>query len=66
LIPYQLYAQAQRPEAFVCVGGYGEYGPNYIPLARQYDEGGYEPTWAFVGPEAEPVLKQAIAELVRP
>jgi hypothetical protein len=66
LIPYQLYAQEQNPAGFVCVAGYGEYGPNYIPLARQYDEGGYEPTWAFVGPEAELVLKRVITELVRP
>lgn len=66
LIPYQFYAQEQLPGGFVCVAGYGVSGPEYIPLASHYEEGGYELTWTFAGPGAEPVLKQAISELVRP
>lgn len=63
-VEYQLYAQQQRADGFVAVAGYADGGTGYIPLARSYAEGGYEPTQANVGPEAEGLLKEAIAELV--
>ncbi len=65
LIEYQLYAQEQRPGGFVAVAGYGDCGTGYIPLAKHYAEGGYEPTAASVSPEAEEIMKRAIQGLVR-
>src|SRR5205823_515985 len=49
-IEYQLKAQELRPDAFVCVAGYGDDGPGYIPTARAFFEGGYEPTVALAAP----------------
>lgn len=59
-IEYQLDAQAQHPAGWVAVASYGDLGPGYIPLARSYEEGGYEPEDAFVSGAAEPVLRKAI------
>ena len=47
-IEYQLHAQANRPDAFVAVAGYGDLGTGYITLASSFAEGGYEPVDAFV------------------
>jgi hypothetical protein len=63
-IDYQLFAQAQRPDDFVCVAGYGDGGMGYIPLRGSYAEGGYEPTMAFVAPESEQLLKDRIQALL--
>jgi hypothetical protein len=59
-VEYQLHAQKLRPDAFVCVAGYGDGGPGYIPAAHAYLEGGYEPTVALAGPESEEILHRAI------
>ncbi|MBV9123996.1 MAG: hypothetical protein JO112_11610, partial [Planctomycetes bacterium] len=64
-IEYQLKAQQLRPEDFVCVAGYGDGGPGYIPTARAYAEGGYEPTVALAGPDSERILHQALARLLQ-
>lgn len=64
-IDYQITAQEQAPDSFIAVSGYGDGGPGYIPLAQSYDEGGYEPTGAFVGPESETILKSAIHSLLQ-
>jgi hypothetical protein len=69
-IEYQLYAQEQRPnspaqDAFVCVAGYGDGGPGYIPTARAYAEGGYETTVALAGPDSEAILRNALAKLLK-
>jgi hypothetical protein len=48
-IEYQLKAQELRKDAFVCVAGYGDDGPGYIPPAKAYFEGGYETTVALAG-----------------
>ena len=63
-IDYQISAQKYLPDLFVTVSGYGDGGPGYIPLAHSYAEGGYEPTGAFVGPESEAILKNAIQTLM--
>ncbi len=61
-VEYQLFAQQQRPGAFVMTLGYGDYGPVYIPTDRAFDEGGYEPgSWSFVAPGVEAAMKDAIA-----
>jgi hypothetical protein len=63
-IEYQLKAQELRPDAFVCVAGYGDGGPGYIPTARAYLEGGYEPTVALAAPSEE-LLYAKMAKLLR-
>jgi hypothetical protein len=63
-IEYQLLAQKLRADAFVCVAGYGDDGPGYLPTAKAYAEGGYETTVALAGPQSEPIIKQALAELL--
>ncbi len=60
-----MFAQSLRPDCFVAVASYGDCGTGYIPLAKSYEEGGYEPTDAFVSPEAEALMWEAIADLVK-
>lgn len=61
-VEYQLFAQSLRPD--VCVAGYGDGGPGYIPTATAYREGGYEPTVALAGPSSEAILREAIRKLI--
>ena len=63
-IEYQLAAKAMRPELFVAVAAYGDYGPSYIPPAVAFERGGYEAGAAGVTPEAEAVLMEAIRKLL--
>ncbi len=63
-IEYQLKAQGLRPDATVCTAGYGDGGPGYVPTARAYFEGGYEPTVALAGPVSEGILHGAMAKLL--
>jgi hypothetical protein len=63
-IEYQLRSQELRPDAFVCVAGYGDDGPGYIPTDRAYLEGGYEPTVALAAPSEER-MNRAIAKLLQ-
>jgi hypothetical protein len=64
-IEYQLKAQELRPDVFVCVAGYGDGGPGYIPTEQAFLQGGYEPTVALAAP-CEQALKRAIAKLLQP
>jgi hypothetical protein len=63
-VEYQLRAQALRPDRFVCVAGYGDGGPGYLPTDAAYLEGGYEPTVALAAP-SERRLTGAMAKLLR-
>ena len=54
-VEYQLAAQKMSKE-LVCVAGYGDGGPGYIPTDRAYLEGGYEPTVALAAPCEKPLL----------
>ena len=63
-IEYQLAAQKMRPEAVVNVAAYGDDGPGYIPTARAFFEGGYEPTVALAAPESEEILLTALRKLL--
>jgi hypothetical protein len=63
-IEYQLAAQELRPDRFVCVAGYGDGGPGYIPTDKAYWEGGYEPTVALAEP-SEARLRRAMAKLLQ-
>jgi hypothetical protein len=66
-VEYQLAAKAIRPDLFVAMAAYGDYGPWYIGTARAYEEGGYEtePRSSNVAPEVEPVLTNAIRNLLQ-
>jgi hypothetical protein len=67
-IEYQLAAQKMRPEAFVCLAAYGDYGPGYIGTAESYSQGGYETSFSVpvsrVSPRVETVLTDAMRELL--
>jgi hypothetical protein len=63
-IEYQLKAQELRKDVFVCVAGYGDGGPGYIPTDRAYVEGGYEPTVALAAP-SEKRLTDAMAKVMK-
>jgi hypothetical protein len=61
-VEYQLAAQKLRPDSFVVVLGYGDYGPVYLPTDIAFGEGGYEPgDWSFVAPGAEASLLKGLA-----
>lgn len=64
-VEYQLAAQKMRPDIPVQVAAYGDDGPGYIPTARAYLEGGYEPTVALAGPESEDILLKAMRKLLK-
>ena len=64
-VEYQLAAQALRPDATIPVAAYGDDGPGYIPTARAYVEGGYEPTVALSSPESEEILLRTIRKLLK-
>jgi hypothetical protein len=63
-IEYQLAARAMRPDAAVHVIAYGDDGPGYLPTARAYLEGGYEPTVALAGPDSEEILLRTMRQLL--
>jgi hypothetical protein len=63
-IEYQLKAQELRKDRFVCVAGYGDGGPGYIPTDKAYLEGGYEPTVALAAP-CEAALIQAMTKVLK-
>jgi hypothetical protein len=63
-VEYQFKAQRLRSDAVVCTAGYGDGGPGYIPTARAYFEGGYEPTVALAGPGSEALIHAAMAKLL--
>ncbi len=63
-VEYQLAAKAERPDLFVAMAAYGDYGPFYIGTATAYEEGGYEINVSPVTSEAEPILMNAIRKLL--
>src|SRR4051794_1713528 len=68
-VEYQLAAQKMRPDAFVCMAAYGDYGPGYIGTAIAYTQGGYETGFSTpvsrVSPRVESVLIDALHELLQ-
>ena len=63
-VEYQLAAKAERPDLFVAMAAYGDYGPFYIGDSAAYDQGGYEALTSPVTAEAESVLMGAIRKLL--
>jgi hypothetical protein len=66
-VEYQLAAQKMRPDLFVALAAYGDYGPGYIGTEIAYSQGGYEtsPSASLVAPGVEHVLIDAIQQLLR-
>ncbi len=66
-VEYQLAAQKLRPDLFVAMAAYGDYGPGYIGTEVAYAEGGYEtgPHASLVAPKVERVLLNALDLLLK-
>ncbi len=66
-VEYQLAAKQMRPDLFVAMAAYGDYGPGYIGTAKAYEQGGYEtgPSASHVAPGVEAVLMDGLRELLR-
>lgn len=64
LVDFQLAAQRMCPDRFVAVAGYGDNTTGYIPPAAEFPAGGYEPSVAICKPEAEGIIKRAMAALL--
>jgi hypothetical protein len=65
-VEYQLAAKAMRPDLFVTMAAYGDYGPEYICTAVAYEQGGYEAgTASGVTAESEGILMAAIHKLLQ-
>ncbi len=65
-VEYQLAAQQMRPDAFVCMAAYGQYGPGYIGTDIGYSQGGYETSdrASRTKPGVEGVLMDAMHQLL--
>lgn len=63
-VEFQLYAKQIRPDLFVAVAAYGDYGPGYIPPRIEYKKGGYEVEVSVVSPMAGDILMQSIKRLL--
>ena len=64
MIEFQLYAQRQKPGAFVAVAGYGLGSPGYICTERSFDEGSYEPSASAAKRCAEGIVKAGMCQLL--
>lgn len=65
-VEFQLAAKAERPDLFVAVAAFGDYGPYYICTEKAYEEGGYEAGPASnVSPGAERILMKSIHKVLR-
>lgn len=64
-VEYQLAAQKMRPDDFVAMAAYGDYGPGYIGTQIAYGQGGYETgRVSRVAPDVEHILMGAIKTLL--
>lgn len=63
-VEYQLAAKAMRPDLFVSMAAYGNYGPLYIATEEAYDQGGYEVRTSSVTSEAESILMEGMKQLL--
>ncbi|GEP43215.1 hypothetical protein [Brevifollis gellanilyticus] len=64
-VEYQLAAQQMRPDDFIAMAAYGDYGPGYIGTEIAYGQGGYETgIVSRVGPQVEKVLMDGMRKLL--
>ncbi|EDY17818.1 conserved hypothetical protein-signal peptide and transmembrane prediction [Chthoniobacter flavus Ellin428] len=66
-VEYQLAAKKMRPDLFVTMAAYGDYGPGYIGTTIGYDQGGYETSHAasHTAPGVETVLTEGMRKLLQ-
>ena len=65
-VEYQLAAKKERPDLFVAMAAYGDYGPEYICTDSAYEEGGYEASGASgVTAGSEKILMAAMHKLLQ-
>lgn len=66
-VEYQLKAAEMRPDAFVAMAAYGEYGCGYIGTQVAYGQGGYETSdrASRVSAETEKILVEAMQTLLQ-
>lgn len=66
-IGYQLDAQKLVPEKFLCVAGFGECAPGYIPTESARKEGFLEEHgYSWVPADADAKIHEALNKLLRP
>ncbi|WP_206611099.1 hypothetical protein [Mariniphaga sediminis] len=63
-VEYQLAAKAMRPDLFVTMAGYGDYGPFYIGTKAAYKQGGYEIETSPVTDKAEDIMMEGMHKLL--
>lgn len=62
-VEFQLAAQRELPNKFVCVAGYGECATGYVPTDRALDEGDTNLTdWCWVARGSEERMRAAIRD----
>jgi hypothetical protein len=66
-VEYQLAAQKLRPDDFVCMAAYGDYGTGYIGTEIAYSQGGYEtsPGVSNTAPSVEKALMGGVKQLLQ-
>jgi hypothetical protein len=63
-VEYQLAAKRMRPDLFVAMAAYGDFGPHYIGTEIAYSQGGYEVSASDVSSEVEKILMSVISKLL--
>ncbi|MDQ3623069.1 MAG: hypothetical protein M3463_11345 [Verrucomicrobiota bacterium] len=64
-VEYQLAAQQMRPQDFVAMAAYGDYGTGYIGTEIAYNQGGYETgIVSRIAPQVEHLLMGAMNKLL--
>jgi len=64
-VEYQLYVQSLAPDEFVAVAANCSDNFLYLPMAKHFAEGGYEPTsFCWCTGEFETAFKQAVRDLL--
>jgi hypothetical protein len=62
-VEFQLAAQRARPDAFICVAGYGEAGCGYVPTEKHFAENDTNlREWSWVAPGTEARLLETIGQ----
>jgi hypothetical protein len=64
-VEYQIAAQQMRPDDFIAMAAYGDYGTGYIGTEIAYGQGGYETgIVSRVAPQVEKVLMEGMRKLL--
>ncbi len=63
-VEYQLFVQSLVPDEFIAVADNCSDNFLYLPLARSFEEGGYEPTYSWCSEAFEGRFKEAAAALL--